>query len=219
MTLHRFMLPVLMASILVACATAPGIPETTYHRLPEPVGIERMAEAVVDLPIVVDAFVADGLYADQALIYALDEDAARLRTYHFQLWIDPPARLMQRRMIKVLRTARAARVVTDQLPTSMQTLRVRGRIVRLERLRTAAGWEVVAGLVLRVEPSAGGRPWVIGDYRQRVVADGERVADSVRALGTALDRIAEDFLMDLSTQAKARGESEKLLQIHQVGAH
>lgn len=202
---------------LVACATVPGTPETTYYRLPDVAALERLPAPVVDLPIVVEVFSADGLYADQALIHALDAGADQLRTYHYQLWIDPPTRLLQRRLIEVLRAGGVAAVVTDRLPTQLPTLRVQGRIARLERIPAHDGWEVAVTLVLRAEPSAGGRPWIIGEYRQRLAADGPRVADSVRAYGLALDRIGSEFMADLVAQAGAREASPGAMRLKQQG--
>ena len=188
--------------ILAACATAPGLPETTYYRLPEPAAPERLSEPAVSLPIVVETFSADGLYSDQALIYTLDADASRLRTYHYQLWIDPPVRLLQRRFIATLRSAGVGRIVTDRLPAQMDTLRVTGRIARLERVRTGAGWEVAVTLVLRAEPSGGGRPWVIGEYHRQLPVQGDTVAESVRAFGQALDQVGAEFVADLIERAR-----------------
>lgn len=193
--------------LLAACATVPGLPETTYYRLPEPAPMARLPEPVVALPIVVEPFSADGLYSDQAMIYTLDADASRLRTYHYQLWIDPPVRLLQRRLISTLRSAGVSRIVTDRLPAQMETLRVTGRIARLERVRNASGWDVAVTLVLRAEPSGGGRPWVIGEYHRQLPAPGDGVSDAVRAFGDALDQIGAEFVDDLveraGTQASA----------------
>ncbi|MCX7557901.1 hypothetical protein OS187_14000, partial [Xanthomonadaceae bacterium JHOS43] len=98
----------LLFGLLAGCASAPGLPETTYYRLSEAAPLERLPEPVVSLPVVVETFFADGLYSDQALIYSLDPDASRLRNYHYQIWIDPPVRLLQRRLISAMLRAGVA---------------------------------------------------------------------------------------------------------------
>ncbi len=208
MSLVRLLCAAFALVVLAACATAPGLPETTYYRLPEPVALERLPEPAVSLPIVVEPFSADGLYSDQALIYTLDPDASRLRTYHYQLWIDPPVRLLQRRVITTLRSAGISRIVTDRLPAQMDTLRVTGRIARLERVRTATGWDVAVTLVLRAEPSGGGRPWVIGEYHRQVPTSGDTVAESVRAFGRALDDVGAEFVTDLIERAREQASAD-----------
>jgi len=47
-----------------------------------------------------------------------DPSAQELRQYHYQLWTDPPARVLQRRLIEQLRDANIAGSVTDELPAS-----------------------------------------------------------------------------------------------------
>ncbi len=198
---------------LSACSSVPAMPESTFYRLLAPVVAEPAAEPVVDLPLVVASLDADGLYSDQALIYALDAQASRLRSYHYQLWIDPPTRMLQRRLVESLRRAKLSAVVTDRMPTSMAVLAISGRIVRLERVKTEQGWQAVAGLVLRAEPSHGGKPWVIGEYQHRVRAEGDSVIDSVRAMSQALDLISADFIADITSATHARANNEDAIQL------
>ncbi len=199
---------------LAGCAAVPKAPETTWYRLPDAAPVEALAEPAVALPMVVEVFHADGLYSDQALVYTLDDSAERLRTYHYQLWIDPPGRLLQRRLIDVLRASRVSLFVTDRLPTRVDALRVSGRIARLDRVRTAHGWEVAVSLVLRAEPSAGGRPWVVGEYHRQLPVEGGRVGDSVRVMAQAIDQIHADFIADLQTHAQrlAAGDETPLVR-------
>lgn len=82
MTLRRL---VLLPLIALAACSAPTVPDFTYYRLPRPQPLEPLSVPLFHDPLVVEAFNADGLYADQALIYALDADAQQLRQYHYQL--------------------------------------------------------------------------------------------------------------------------------------
>lgn len=201
----RRVVAVLALLVLAGCAGAPGIPETTYFRLPPRAEIARLAEPVVDKPIVIDTFYADGLYSDQAIIYTLDPEGARLRTYHYQLWIDPPVRILQRRLIATLRAAGTSRIVTDRLPTDVDTVRVEGRITRLERVKDGEAWRVAVGLSLRADARGDGKPpLVLKDYLVELPVQGGSVNDSVNAIGAATDQIYADFVRDLAAGA-ARG--------------
>lgn len=189
--------------LLAACAGAPGIPETTYFRLPPRQEIARLPEPAVAQPIVVDTFYADGLYSDQAIIYTLDPDGARLRTYHYQLWIDPPVRLLQRRLIATLRDANASRIVADRLPSDVVALRVEGRITRFERVRDGSGWRVAVGFSLRADTRDDGKPpLVLKDYMLTLPVQGNTVRESVDAMGVAIDRIYAEFVADLAAGAR-----------------
>jgi cholesterol transport system auxiliary component len=135
--------------VLSGCESVP-VPEVTWYRLPEAV-LPPAHEVRFEVPVDVAIFSADGIYADQALIYALDKDSHALRTYHYRLWSDPPARMLQRRLIRVLRQIDAAPQVSDRLPASANVLRVSGVIQRFERVEDAGTWHVDVSLQMRVE--------------------------------------------------------------------
>lgn len=184
-------------ALLGACATPPGIPETTWHRLPAASAPAPLGTPSA-LPIVVQRMEADGLHADQALLYALDPSGDRLRAYHYHLWVDPPGYLLQRRMVHRLRAAGAAERVTDQLPGRPAALWISGRIESFERVpRTGGGFEAQVSLRLRVSSRDGRLPLVDGEYAASSAAGDDSLAASVAALGVATDQALDRFLSDL----------------------
>lgn len=190
----------LLASALLllgACASAPGIPETTWHRLPAAAAPARLGTPSA-LPIVVQRLEADGLHADQALLYALDPNGQRLRAYHYHLWVDPPGYLLQRRLIARLYAAGAAGRVTDQLSTRLPAVWVTGRIERFERVpRAGGGYEAHVGLRLRVSRRDAAEPLVEKEYTATSAAADDSLAASVQALGAATDQAFDSFLRDV----------------------
>lgn len=183
---------------LAGCASAPGIPDTVYFRLPPRAPIERLATPPIAQPIVVETLLADGLHSDQALIYSLDADGARLKAYHYQLWVDPPVRMLQRRLIGALRDAGVAAVVADRMPNQVDALRIQGRLERFERVRVGEGWKVSVALSLRADRRDGRPPQLLKDYEQQLPASGSSVRDSVDALGAALDLVFAQIIRDLA---------------------
>lgn len=104
----RALLSILVVALLASACSSPTVPDMTYYRLP-PASETVLAKApALPIPVDVSVFAADGLYAEQALIYTPGGDGPSLKTYHYQIWIDPPARLLQRRLIGVLRRARGS---------------------------------------------------------------------------------------------------------------
>jgi ABC-type uncharacterized transport system auxiliary subunit len=187
----------LLALVLCGCGGAPAVPDFTWYRMPRPQPLEPHAQPLLDAPVVVEAFGADGLYADQALVYALDPGAQRLRQYHYQLWTDPPTRILQRRLLAVLREARVAATVTDQLPASSPAIRIGGIILRLDRVpTTAGGFEAVVALKLRAD-AVDGRPLIDDYYRAEAPAADATIQATVDAYGAALDTIFTRFDADL----------------------
>ncbi len=186
----------LLMAMLAGCGGAPAVPDFTYHRLPRWQPLPPTAP-LTQLPIVVESFSADGLYADQALIYALDADAQALRQYHYQLWTDPPTRILQRRLIAQLREVQAAALVTDVLPASQPAMRIKGIILRFDRVPTSdGGQEAVVALKLRAD-AVDGTPLIDDYYRAGVAAADTSMKATVDAYGAALDTIFAKFQSDL----------------------
>lgn len=187
----------LIALTVFAGCGAPTVPDFTYFRLPRAQPLEQAATPLFRDPIVVDAFGADGLYGDQPLIYALDPGAQQLRQYHYQLWTDPPTRILQRRLIAQLREALASAEVTDELPASQSAIRISGIILRFDRVPTGAGgFNAVVALKLRADRHDG--TLLLDDYyHAEVAAGGTDLKATVDAYGAALDTIFAQFYADL----------------------
>jgi cholesterol transport system auxiliary component len=183
--------------LLAACGSVPAIPETTYYRLPAPAGIERLRAPVTPRPITVDAFLADGQHNQQAMLYTLDAAGIQLRSYHYQLWAEPPGRMLQRRLIHTLREAGAAGMVVDRLPPGATQMRVRGLITHFERVREGSGSTASLGIQLRVEAPDRADPWLLREYRAEVPAAGASIEAYVAAMGRAVDQAFAEFLRDL----------------------
>ncbi|MBX3700276.1 MAG: membrane integrity-associated transporter subunit PqiC [Dokdonella sp.] len=185
-----------VAVVALGACSAPTVPDFTWYRLPRPQPPPALTQPWAG-SVVVEDFAADGLYADQALVYALDADAQQLRQYHYQMWADPPTRMLQRRLAVTLRGAGLARTVSDELPASRDAMRIRGNLLRMDRVPTSAGgWEVVVVLKLRAV-APGDRVLVDDIYRDGEPAGGSELKASVDAYGAAIDRIYARFLADL----------------------
>lgn len=180
---------------LGGCESVP-VPEVTWYRLPEPV-LPPARAVRFEVPVDVAIFSADGIYADQALIYALGKDSHALRTYHYRQWSDPPARMLQRRLIRVLREIDAAPQVSDRLPASANVLRVSAVIQRFERVEDAGVWYVDVALQLRVEHA--GALLAEEVYASRVAAADAEIPASITAYGQALDQIYAAFVARLAS--------------------
>lgn len=184
-----------LALALAACSS-PTVPDFTWYRLPPPAQLAHSAAPLTGA-VVVEAFSADGLYADQALVHADDPSARQLRQYHYQLWVDPPVRLLQRRLIAQLRQSGLAREVSDDLPASSQPLRISGVILHLDRVpQLDGGWKAEVVLKLRAE-AGDGATLVDAVYRDAQPADTVELKSSVDAFGAAIDRIFARFHAEL----------------------
>lgn len=193
--MRTFLLALAFAA-LAACSVPP-VPDVTYFRLPPPVALPHSDAPLSTLPIEVETFRGEGIYSEQALIYATAPQADALRAYHYQLWSDPPSRALQNRLTEMLRVSGISPLVTDRLPASTPALRVHGRIVRFERVPRDGGFVAVVALEIRVDQDQG-EPLIERTYSATVPADGMSIAATVVAFGAAIDKDFAAFHADLA---------------------
>ena len=183
-------------ALALAGCSVPEIPDVTYFRLPAATPFPHAEKPLSLLPVEVDTFNADGVYSEQALIYALDGNSGALRTYHYQLWSDPPTHALQTRLVVMLRESGISALVTDRLPASTQALRIHGTIRRYERSGNAGTYTVSVAIEMRVEHDSG-EPLIEQDYHADVVAADATLDSTVKAFGSAVDQTFTAFYRDL----------------------
>ena len=191
------------AFAVAGCGHVAEVPDHSYFRMPPPARLPVSAEQVFDVPIVVGLLAADGLYADRALIYALDPDARELRQYHYQLWTDPPTRLLQRRLLVELRESAIAPLVIDELAASQAALRISGVILRFERVPRPEGGHMAAVAIKLRADRPDGSPFIDEVYRADAIADDHRLVATTDALAAAVDMIFAEFHADLLAHPEA----------------
>ena len=194
-------LAALAATLLLAACSPATVPDITYFRMPAPTPLPHADKPLSALPIEVAVFTGEGIYAEQALIYSTTADAGALRTYHYQLWSDPPSRDLQTRLTTMLRDSGIASLVTNRLPASNQALRVRGSILRYERIKRDKGYAVAVAFEMRVEQDSG-EPIIEQTYTAQAAAADATIEGSVRAFGVAVDQAFAKFYADLAALTK-----------------
>ncbi|MEZ5460944.1 ABC-type transport auxiliary lipoprotein family protein [Dokdonella sp.] len=187
---------------LAGCGNVPGVPDHTYFRMPPVAKLPVSPKPVFVTPLVVGLFNADGLYADRALVYAINPEATELRQYHYQLWTDPPTRLLQRRLKVELREAEIAPLVTDELAASQAAIRISGQILRFERVPTVNGGYLASVVIKLRADRPDGTPQTDEIYRADVEAVDNRLISTTEALFAAADQIFAEFYEDLLASEK-----------------
>jgi uncharacterized lipoprotein YmbA len=185
----------LLVTLLLAACSPPSVPDVTYYRMPPAAAHVRLEKPISVLPIEVETFRAEGLYAEQAVLYATTPDAGALRAYHYQLWSDPPSRALQERLTNRLRDSGISPLVSDRLPASVLALRVEGRILRFERVKTDKGVVASVAFAMRVEHGTG-EPLLEHNYAAEQVASDESMAATVIAFAAAVDVTFAKFETD-----------------------
>lgn len=187
--------------LLAACSTPDTIPDFRYYRL-APVGsVPVLPEILLDRPLVLDSFRADGVHGERPILYANDADSLKTSQYHYQLWNDPPPTMVQRRLQEIFTKARVAAYVTDRLGLREAAYRLQGSIYRFERvLVEGQPQEVVVGIRLRLLADTGAKPYLERDELVRMPVSGDRVEDSAVALSAGIDEIGRRFIAALQAR-------------------
>lgn len=183
-----------LIALIVGC-TAPAVPDQAYYRMP-PVAVDAAAGARSALPIVVEPYRANGVYNDQAILYATRPDGG-IKAYHYQLWDEAPSTLLQKRLIAELRARGAADLVAARLPAALPALRIGGQIDQFERVRDGEGWFVRVRMELHVERDVQSAPLLLKSYAAEVRTDTDTIQSSVRAFARAIDQCHAAFWSDL----------------------
>jgi uncharacterized lipoprotein YmbA len=183
-------------AVLAACSVDP-VPDVTYFRLPAAAALPHADKPLSALPIEVETFRGDGIYAEQALIYATTPRAEALRAFHYQLWSDPPSRALQARLAGMLRDSGISALVTDRLPASTPALRVHGRILRYERVPRDGGFVAAVVLEMRVDQDQG-EPLLERSYAAEIPTADSSMTATVDAFGRAVDKDFAAFYADLA---------------------
>lgn len=195
--MRRFLaLACAMLPLLLVGCSVPAIPDVTYFRLPPAAPFAHADKPLSLLPIEVDTFNAEGVYAEQALIHTVGPDGGALQTYHYQLWSDPPTHALQTRLVDALRASGIAELVTDRLPASTHALRIHGTIRRYERIGDGQGFRVAVSLEMRVEQDEG-EPLIEQEYHAEEAAADTTLSGTVAAFSTAVDKVFGAFYKDL----------------------
>lgn len=195
MTVRNRCLSLIALVALAGCAAAP-VPEVAYYKMPDP-RIEARETPAFAMPVVVDTMLADGLHGEQSILYAT-KPGGSVRSYHYQRWNDPPVRLLQRRLIRMLRDGNVSPVVADRLSTSVSAVRVSGVVERFERVRREDGWYAEVRLELRADVGDEALPAVLRTYEAAVPAGAETIEATVRAFAQATDQALGAFAADLA---------------------
>jgi cholesterol transport system auxiliary component len=193
----RALIGVAFAGLLASCASDP-IPDVAYYRLPPGDPPTARAEPAFREPIVVDVLIAYGVYSGQAILYQTKPEAP-VKEYHYQLWQNPPVRLVQQRLIRRLRKANVSAVVADRLPNSILATRVSGVIENFERVRVSeTEWKVVVQVELRADRGNDDLPLVLETYTAELPTDNDSIQGTVRAFTQAVNQVIDEFANDLA---------------------
>ena len=186
----RSLLLALVASLwLSACGSVPPAPVDRFYRL-QPVTVSSPGKA---LPMTVQPFHGESLYAERPVVYAQASSPRQLRQYHYHLWLYPPARIVQEHLTASLGQA------LDLSGRDPSAPALEGRVLGFERVVDGGASKAVVALELRLV--SGGRVIVSRRYQAEQRASDDSLDSFVAAMEQALGEIYAAFLDDVRRSA------------------
>jgi len=184
-------------ALLAGCMSAPApIPQDNFYRFAPLNALESLSAPSLRGSLFVELPRAAGLRRSRALLYSDDPERLRLRQYHYHHWEEPPARLLQRRLVEALGGAGIAdSVAIDRRFNSDYLLRT--ELLRFDRLLAPESATALVEIQFRI--AAGRRDeWLFErNYSQEVPADSLEMNDTIDAFSEAVDLAVRELVNDL----------------------
>lgn len=191
----RIIATAMLALFAASCAQEP-VPQDTFYRLGTPAA-EAAGTVVFNGVLEVERFAADGLNGGRPIVYSQAEAPLQINEYHYHFWVEPPAVMLQDRIVTFIRGAGlAGTVVMPEMRVEPDFI-LSGRILRFEQVLGSEA-EVAIRLEIGVRAVASDQILLIKTYEQRQPAADGSVPSAVRAFDAAF----ADMLANLGTDLR-----------------
>jgi ABC-type uncharacterized transport system auxiliary subunit len=180
--------------LVTACAQEP-VPQDTFYRLSNPVA-DGAGAAVLNGVVEVERFTADGLNGGRPIVYSRADAPLQLKEYHYHFWVEPPAVMLQDRIVTFARAAGLAKTVVTPETRVEPDFILNGRILRFEQI-LGARTEIIINLEISIRAIASDRIHLLKTYEKRLPAVDASVPSAVRALDAAFAEILNTLATDL----------------------
>ena len=199
-----------MVAALAGCAAQAPVPSDRFYRFADPEPGATGAGSPLMEHLEVGELRASGVYAERPLVYSTDEGRRRLEQYHYDFWLDAPARLLQRHLVAYFRSTGVAGQVSRRGPGSAEHPVVGGHIDCFEKHVAARTPQVVVCLELYLDRPGEDAPLFVKRYDASVTVDGKGMEADVQAYEQAIERILAAFLKDMARMESQENERNAL---------
>jgi cholesterol transport system auxiliary component len=185
----------LLGLALAGCVGGPA-PRDHFYRLEagEPA---RLAAPLFAGTLEVDRPRTDAVLRDRAILFRENEASNEVRRHSYHQWIDSPTLLLQTDLVRYLRRAGAAELVTTPEMRLEPDFGLTGRILRLEHV---VGGPAVVEVEFTVADDTTRSLLLHRTYREERNPAGSDVAAAVEAIESSWRAILERFLSDAAAR-------------------
>ena len=195
----RYWLPgAILAAALSGCG-GEGIPVPTdrFHRLTVGEPAEAFDTPRLEGTVEVDRFNAVGVFQGRAIVFIENDNPNVMHQYHYQLWSDPPTRMLQSATVDYLRSAQVADQVVKTGLRAVPAYTLSGEIRKLDHVVGNSSSVLVELEFGLREHKEGSLVWV-KRYTVTKSVDDDSVAAATRAMGEAVEEILASLTADLA---------------------
>ena len=181
-----------MGLALSACSSA-APPEDHFYRLQVDFISPPAERPTFPGVLEVARLDSDGVIVERPLVYTREDGV--LARYRYDLWSDPPARLLHERMVEALALSKVSEGITVSELRNLSDWVVRGRLQRFEQVDNGAA--VVVRLALAVSSARDGRVLLLDVYEVKEPTTAPTPEATAAALSRASTKAIADFIADL----------------------
>lgn len=188
----------MLCGILAGCGgQGVPVPSDRFHRLS--VGAPSTVYQTPSLAgtVEVERFLADGVLQDRAIVFVEHDNPNVLQQYQYQLWAEPPTRMLQAATVEYLREAHVADQVVDSDVRVEPSYTLTGEIKKLEHVRGNSS-SVLVELEYRLQDYRRGDLVWVKTYRVGKAARDASVAAATDAIGQAVADVLAMLSDDLA---------------------
>ena len=175
------------AMLALGCSSVPAPPPDQYFHLATPASTTAAQTPTGEVRIQVETIEANGIYAERPLLFRTEGLQAAIQQYRYDLWAEPPAKMLRDTLVEHLRAQYGAERVWTSEARAHADFSVRGRVRALEQLVQTGAAKAALSLEYVVS-GADGEVVTVYEYKEEIPAASTTVADYVAALNQALTR-------------------------------
>lgn len=189
---YKILLLCFFTMFLFACFGEPApVPQDSFYTLPE---INAAKQKRKFTTISIDTIRATGVYNERAILYLEKNSPLSIKRYHYHHWVMPPAQLVQQQLKSYLASSGIASNVINYRPGHSSDVRVKGTLLRFERVLDDKNAEVRVAIELDV---SGAARRLNKQYTTSLAAKDNSFESSAAAFGMAIQKIMQQFVADL----------------------
>jgi ABC-type uncharacterized transport system auxiliary subunit len=178
------------------CLSDPA-PADRFYRLEVSDAAARFEVPRLEGRLLVDSIRGDGMTLQRLMVHRDASDPSRVERAGYDHWVDSPPVMVQRAVVKFLRSANAAEVVITPEMRLGADFHLAGRVNRFELLVGEGTPRATIELEFSLVRLEDRELLLLKTYREEEDIGGSEVGESVEAFSRALNRILGRLTLDL----------------------